>query len=176
MLHPQLLDQRLVLAIPESEVIERFPHDLGRAAEAEHFDEAWVRVDELLVFGLEDADRRAARLEDLAIADLRFVRAMAVKSRSIRLPTAAVGTSDTTVAAALRARMRSAAGLSGSSSRRMAIPRGESSKNSSASCAMSANRCGLIGPPFARDLMTYPAGDAELGLVLWKEFVLRSRG
>src|SRR6185503_740394 len=59
---------------PETKRVERSPDQLRRAAESEHFDEARVGVDEPAVARVEDADRRGAGLEDLAIARLRVMR------------------------------------------------------------------------------------------------------
>src|SRR3989442_3628317 len=60
---------------PEPERVDLLREELGRSAEAEHFDEPRIRVDEGAGAPIEDADRDRARLEDLAVAELRFVRA-----------------------------------------------------------------------------------------------------
>src|SRR5712664_1620095 len=60
---------------PEPERVDLLREELGRSAEAEQFDEPRIRVDERAGARIEDADRGAARLEDLAVADVRFLRA-----------------------------------------------------------------------------------------------------
>ena len=78
MLHAQPREQCGVFLPPlgpEPERVELLAEELGRSAEAEELDEPRIGVDERAAVRIEDADRGGARLEDLAVADLRFVRA-----------------------------------------------------------------------------------------------------